>query len=159
MAEVDLHLHTTISDGRLTPKELIELLVERGIRVAAITDHDITDGLEEAWETARAYPNLTVIPGVELSTDIPGNEIHVLGYYIDYLSPNLQNALAGFRDSRVDRAKDMVKKLANLGMPVDWEHVLRLAGEGAIGRPHIGRALVERGYVANLQEAFALYLS
>jgi hypothetical protein len=159
MAEVDLHLHTTISDGRLTPKELIELLVERGICVAAITDHDITDGLEEAWETAQAYPHLTIIPGVELSTDIPGNEIHILGYYIDYLSTDLQSALADFRSSRVDRAKSMVKQLANLGMPVEWTHVLRLAGEGAIGRPHIARALMEMGYVTTLKEAFDLYLS
>ncbi len=159
MAEVDLHLHTTVSDGRLTPKELVDLLARCGVRIAAITDHDITDGLEPAWEAAQAHPKLTIIPGVELSTDIPGNEIHILGYYIDYKDPDLQAELARFRHSRVDRARQMVNRLMELGMPVEWDHVQQIAGEGAIGRPHIARALVERGYVANLQEAFDRYLS
>ena len=159
MAEVDLHLHTTVSDGRLTPKELVDLLARRGVRIAAITDHDITDGLEPAWEAAQAYPELTIIPGVELSTDIPGNEIHILGYYIDYKDPELQASLAQFRYSRVDRARQMVGRLVELGMPVEWDRVQQIAGEGAIGRPHIARALMERGYVTTFQEAFERYLS
>ena len=159
MAEVDLHLHTTVSDGRLTPKELVDLLAQRGVRVAAITDHDITDGLEPAWEAAQVYPELTIIPGVELSTDIPGNELHILGYYIDYKDPDLQASLAHFRLSRVDRAQQMVGRLVELGMPVEWDRVQQIAGEGAIGRPHIARALMEKGYVATFQEAFERYLS
>ena len=159
MAEVDLHLHTTVSDGRLTPKELVDLLARRGVRVAAITDHDITDGLEPAWEAAQAYPELTIIPGVELSTDIPGNEVHILGYYIDYKDPDLQASLAHFRLSRVDRARQMVGRLVELGMPVEWDRVQQIAGEGAIGRPHIARALVEKGHVATLKEAFDRYLN
>ena len=91
--EVDLHLHTTESDGRLTPAELVKLVAERGLKVVAITDHDITDALEPAWETAKSYPQLTIIPGIELSTDIPGSEIHILGYYIDYKNKDLQAKL------------------------------------------------------------------
>ena len=81
--QVDLHLHTTWSDGRLSPKQLIELLVRNGLRVVALTDHDSTQGLTEAFEAASLTKDLTIIPGVELSTDIPGNEIHILGYFID----------------------------------------------------------------------------
>ncbi len=158
MAEVDLHLHTTVSDGRLTPEQLVELVAKGGVRVAAVTDHDITDGLERAWEAAKAYPQLTIIPGVELSTDIPGNEVHILGYCLDYRDPDFQASLLRFRHSRVDRAQGMVARLAELGMPLEWERVQQIAGEGAIGRPHIARAMIEKGYISRLQEAFDQYL-
>jgi predicted metal-dependent phosphoesterase TrpH len=139
MSQVDLHLHTTCSDGRLTPAQLIELVAERGLRVVAITDHDSTEGL------------------TELSTDIPGNEIHVLGYFIRYHDASFQQTLREFRDGRVDRAREMVGKLAALGLPVDWDRVLELAG-GAVGRPHIAQAMVEKGYITYPQEAFIKYL-
>ena len=158
MAEVDLHLHTTVSDGRLTPAQLVDLLVQRGLRVVAITDHDITDGLEPAWEAAKAHPQLTIIPGIELSTDIPGNEIHILGYCVDYRDREFQTFLGEFRRSREDRAERMVARLAELGMPLEWKRVQQIAGEGAIGRPHIAHAMLEKGYIANLQEAFNQYL-
>ena len=158
MAEIDLHLHTTESDGRLAPHELIALAAQRGLKVVAITDHDITDGLEPAWEAAMAYPQLTLIPGIELSTDIPGNEIHILGYYIDYKDPELQAALSLFRTSRVRRAEKMVMTLGSLGLAVEWERVKEIAGPGAIGRPHIAQAMVEKGYITQPQEAFDKYL-
>lgn len=158
MAEVDLHLHTTISDGRLTPEQLVHLVARRGLRVVAVSDHDITDGLEAAWNAAEEYPQLTILPGVELSTDIPGNEIHVLGYCINYRAADFQAALKRFRDSRVGRAQGMVERLRALGMPVDWERVQQIAGEGAIGRPHIARAMLERGYISRLSEAFDNYI-
>lgn len=158
MAEVDLHLHTTISDGRLSPSQLVELLARRGLRVAAITDHDITDGLEPAWEAAAAHPELTIIPGIELSTDIPGNEIHILGYYVDYRDQEFQGYLMEFRRSREDRAEQMVARLMELGMPLEWKRVKQIAGEGAIGRPHIAHAMLEKGYISHLQEAFDQYL-
>jgi predicted metal-dependent phosphoesterase TrpH len=158
MAEIDLHLHTTQSDGRLTPTELITLVADRGLKVVAVTDHDITDGLEPAMAAAAAYPQLTIIPGVELSTDIPGNEVHILGYYIRYEDTAFQATLARFRDMRVGRAQEMVTRLAEMGMPLDWERVREIAGEGAIGRPHIAQALIERGYVSGRQEAFDKYL-
>ncbi|MBI4310993.1 MAG: PHP domain-containing protein [Chloroflexi bacterium] len=156
--EVDLHLHTTLSDGRLSPTELVRLVAKNGLKVVAITDHDITDGLEEAFEAAKAFPQLTIIPGVELSTDIPGNEVHMLGYYMDYKGARFQATLSRFREGRVGRAQEMVRKLAELGMPVEWERVVQIAGEGTIGRPHIAQALVEKGYFQYPQQAFERHL-
>ena len=156
--EVDLHLHTTESDGRLGPAELVNFVAGRGLKIVAITDHDITDGLEPAWEAAKAYPDLHIIPGIELSTDIPGNEIHILGYYIDHGDREFQATLQCFRESRVGRAKEMVDKLGDLGLPLDWERVKEIAGQGAIGRPHIAQAMVEKGYVSLPAEAFQRYI-
>ena len=157
MAEVDLHLHTTFSDGRLTPTQLVELVAARGLRVVSISDHDSTEGIQEALEAASRFPQLTIIPGVELSTDIPGNEIHVLGYFIRCEDAAFQQTLRSFRDGRVDRAREMVDKLAALGLPVDWDRVCELA-QGAVGRPHIAQAMVEKGYITYPQEAFTRYI-
>jgi len=156
--KVDLHLHTTASDGVLTPSQLVVAAVRCGLRVIAITDHDSTEGIAEALEAAQAYPSLTVIPGVELSTDIPKGEVHILGYYIDYRDAEFQARLHRLRHSRVDRAQRMLAKLERLGMPLRWERVLELADGGAVGRPHIARALMEAGYVASFQEAFERYI-
>ncbi len=160
MILVDLHLHTTFSDGRLTPGELIRLVVQRGLQVIAITDHDSTEGIEASLEAAKAFPELKVIPGIELSTDIPGNEVHLLGYFIgaDYRDPEFQRALVRFRNAREERGRRMVEKLANLGVHVPWERVKELSGGGAVGRPHIARVMVEKGYVKLSQEAFTLYI-
>ncbi len=158
MAEVDLHLHTTYSDGRLTPTQLVDLVAERGLRVVAVTDHDSTEGLAEAFEAAEKHPQLTIIPGIELSTDIPGNEIHVLGYFIDYFNPGFQQTLAEFREGRLDRGRRMVDNLEKLGLSIDWERVLELSDGGAVGRPHIAQAMVEKGYITYPQEAFDKYI-
>ena len=157
MSKVDLHLHTTFSDGRLTPTQLVELIVSKGITVASVTDHDSTEGIPEALEAAARFPQLTIIPGIELSTDIPGTEVHMLGYFIRYEDAAFQEMLRSFRDGRVDRAREMVDKLGALGLPVDWERVCELA-QGAVGRPHIAQAMVEKGYISRPQEAFVHYL-
>ena len=158
MAVVDLHLHTTASDGRLSPTELINLVAGRGLKAIAVTDHDSTEGLGEALEAAKAFPQLTIIPGVELSTDVPGNEIHVLAYFIQYHNPKLQETLHKFRLGRVDRAKRMVEKLRDMGVEIEWQRVHEIAGDGAVGRPHIALALVEKGYITEPREAFAKYI-
>ena len=158
MAEVDLHLHTTYSDGRLTPTQLVDLVAQRGLRVVAVTDHDSTEGLAEAMEAAAKYPDLTIIPGIELSTDIPGNEIHVLGYFINYIDSGFQSTLSEFREGRLDRASRMVSNLEKLGISIDWERVLELSDGGAVGRPHIAQAMVEKGYIKYPQEAFEKYI-
>lgn len=158
MAQVDLHLHTTRSDGRLSPTRLVGLLAGRGLRVVAITDHDSTEGLAEALEAADKFPQLNIIPGIELSTDIPGNEIHVLGYFIHYSDIGFQKILEEFRDGRVERAREMVRKLAALGVTVDWNRVLELADGGSVGRPHIAQSMVEKGYIKYPQQAFAKYI-
>ena len=103
--------------------------------------------MAEALETASNYPEMTVIPGIELSTEVPGSEIHVLGYYVDCGEPSFQRMLAEFREGRVDRGRQMVRKLNDLGLRISWERVLELSGGGAVGRPHMAQALVEAGYV------------
>lgn len=155
---VDLHLHTTASDGKLSPAQLIDQAAALGLRIIAITDHDSTDGIGPALEAARKYPQLTIIPGIEISTDIPRGEIHVLGYFIDYQSPKLQRDLIGMRLSREQRAKSMIKKLAKLGIHIEWERVKELAEGGSIGRPHIAQAMLEKGYISSHAEAFAKYI-
>lgn len=158
MAEVDLHMHTTRSDGQLTPTALVELLARNGVKVAAITDHDSTSGLDEALAAAQAYPQLRIIPGVEISTDVEGGEIHILAYHVDRNDAGFQQVLERFRAARYDRGRRMLEKLAELGMPLEWERVLEIAGDASIGRPHVARALIEKGYVASNQEAFDKYL-
>ena len=158
MATVDLHLHTTASDGRLSPTELVNLLGERGLRIAAITDHDSTEGLTEAYEAKARFPHLSLIPGIELSTEAGDSEIHVLGYFLNWQDQEFQQVLSGFRKGRVGRGQAMVERLGELGLPVEWERVLHFAGDGAVGRPHIALAMVERGYVPGVREAFDLYL-
>ena len=158
MALVDLHLHTTASDGRLSPTQLVALLAKQRVQVAAITDHDSTEGLAEASSAAESFPNLTIIPGIELSADLPGNEIHVLGYFIQYDDVQFQKTLTNFRQGRRKRAQQMVQKLGELGVKIEWERVQELAGDGAVGRPHIAQAMVEKGYIKAVQEAFVTYL-
>ena len=158
MAMADLHLHTTASDGRLTPTQLIELVATKGLGAVAITDHDSTEGLAEAFQAARAFPQLTVIPGLELSTDLPGNEIHVLAYYIEYDEPRVQETLKKFRLGRLDRGRMIVEKLRDLGVEIEWQRVQEIAGEGAVGRPHIALAMVEKGYIRQPQDAFSGYI-
>ncbi len=158
-SRADLHTHSTFSDGVLSPTELIALAYRRGVRIMALTDHDTIEGLPEAFATAARYPDLTLIPGVEISTDIPGSEVHVLGHFIDWQDQEFQCRLQQMRQSRLGRARKMVDKLVALGKPVSWDRVQSLASEGAIGRPHIARALVEAGRVATVNEAFDLYLN
>ena len=157
-ATIDLHLHTLASDGRLTPTELIQLVVKQGLKTVSITDHDSTEGLAEAYEAAKEFPYLRIIPGIEMSADLPGNEVHVLGYFLDYHDVEFQATLTEFRRGRVDRAQIMVEKLDALGMHVEWEQVQRFAGDGSVGRPHIALALVEAGYFEEPKEAFEEYL-
>ncbi|MDE2938371.1 MAG: PHP domain-containing protein [Chloroflexota bacterium] len=155
---VDLHLHTLASDGRLTPTQLVDLIASKGVTVAAISDHDTTDGIAEAVRAAAAHPNLEIIPAIELSTDIPGDEIHMLGYFLQYEDEEFQGILKRFRDGRLERGRAVVEKLAALGKPVDWERVQEIAGDGSVGRPHIALAMVEAGYFKEPKEAFYEYL-
>jgi predicted metal-dependent phosphoesterase TrpH len=154
----DFHMHSTFSDGRLTPTQLIELAYRNGVRIMSLTDHDIVDGLPEAFEAAARYPDFTLIPGIEMSTDVPGNEVHIVGHFIDWQDERFRQQLVHLQDSRLQRARKMVDRLAELGKPVAWERVEAFAGEGAVGRPHIALALVEAGQCASVNEAFERYL-
>ncbi len=152
--EVDLHLHTRASDGVLSPADLTRLCAERGLKIIAISDHDTTEGLAEAHETAREYPNLEIIPAIELSTDVPGSEIHILGYFIDVGDVSFQRILKRFRDGRYERGRLMVEKLVELGYSITWERVREIGDDAAIGRPHIAAAMVEAGHFKYPREVF-----
>ena len=158
VAKIDLHLHTLASDGRLTPTELIQLVAKQGLETISITDHDSTEGLAEAYEAAKDFPNLRIIPGIEMSADIPGDEVHVLGYFLEYEDPDFQAKLLEFRRGRIERAQMMVEKLDALGVHITWERVQHFAGDGTVGRPHIALAMVEMGYCKEPKDAFDEYL-
>ncbi len=155
---VDLHSHTTASDGALTPRELVREAVKRGLRVVAITDHDSTSGLAEAFAEAALHPSLTVVPGLEINCDVDGGEVHVLGYYVDHEAEWFQAFLAGQRAERRERVHRIAARLAELGLPIDPEEILALVREGSAGRPHVAQAMVNRGYVKSVREAFDRYL-
>jgi predicted metal-dependent phosphoesterase TrpH len=154
----DLHLHSTASDGRLSPEEVVRTAAKLGLAVISITDHDSVDGIAPALKAAENHPPLRVIPGVECSTDVPHGEVHVLGYFIDYTNPELVIKLAAFRNSRKVRAQKMIDKLAGMGINIEWNRVEDIAGSGSVGRPHIAQAMLERGYVPSLKEAFNRYI-
>jgi predicted metal-dependent phosphoesterase TrpH len=158
-SKVDLHIHSTSSDGQLSPAEVVRKSAEARLTVIALTDHDTVDGIIPALEAARAFPRLKVIPGVEINTDVPTGEAHVLGYFIDYTRPELQTTLNRMRDSRYKRAQGMVTKLRNLGAPIEWGHVQEIAGDSPIGRPHIAQAMLAIGYITSFKEAFTKYIS
>jgi len=158
MGKTDLHVHSTASDGRFHPEELVAKAAALGITALAIADHDSVDGVTPGLEAARAFPDLTFIPNVEISTDTDSGEVHILGYFIDYRDSELLARLEGFRNSRRNRARAMLAKLEGLGMPLSWERVQEFAGTGAIGRPHVAQAMLEKGYIATFREAFDKYI-
>lgn len=154
---IDLHTHTTASDGLLSAEDLVRLAHDAGVGILAITDHDSTNSVDAGMEVAREV-GIEVVPAVELNTDVPGAEVHVLGYCIDHHVAWLQEILARLREGRLHRAARMVEKLTLLGVPVQMERVLTFAGGGAVGRPHVARALVEAGHVSETAEAFTKYI-
>ncbi|MEE9365645.1 MAG: PHP domain-containing protein [Dehalococcoidales bacterium] len=159
MSKVDLHIHSTASDGRHSPQEIVRRAAGLGLEVIALADHDSVDGIAPALEEARKLNRLQFIPAVEVSTDVPSGEVHILGYFIDYTSEELAAALEGFRYSREGRAQGMVAKLAELGIQISWERVREIAGDGAIGRPHIAQAMLEKGHIGSIKEAFDKYIA
>jgi 3',5'-nucleoside bisphosphate phosphatase len=153
---VDLHAHTTASDGRATPEELIAQAHAADLEAVAITDHDTLDGLPAAQVAADAI-GIRLVRGIELSTIDGTREIHLLGLHLEYTEP-LAARLISVQHARVDRAVEMVAKLNTLGMPVTMEMVLREAAGGAVGRPHVARALVAGGWVRDVRDAFDRWL-
>ena len=154
----DFHTHSTRSDGLLTPTELVDLAASRGVRVMALTDHDTLDGLEEAEAAAARHPGFLLVPGVELSCDVPRTEVHMLGLFVDRTNKRLITELARFREGRIGRARGITEALDRLGVSISWDRVQELAGEASIGRPHIAQVLRERGHVQTIEEAFDRYI-
>ena len=155
---VDLHLHTTASDGKLSPTQLVELAGSKGLQTISVSDHDTTAGLIEAQRAVDSIPGMRLIPGIELSCDVPGGEVHMLGYFMDVNDPGFQDILVTFREGRLARGEGMVEKLAEFGMHIQWERVLEIAGDASVGRPHVADALVEAGYFQERSDAFREYL-
>lgn len=154
---IDLHTHTNASDGLDTPAELVAKASQRGLSVLGITDHDTVDGLEAAAEAAKAA-NITLVPGVELSTTVERAEVHVLGYFVDRTNADLRTRLHQLAASRVSRVERMIDRLHELGYPVNRDAILAQAEEGSIGRPHVARALIEIGAVTSVDDAFERFL-
>lgn len=154
---IDLHVHTTASDGTLTPAELVALAQEKGLKAVAVTDHDTVEGLPEALKAAGSR-GFEVVPGVEISVDYRGGEMHILGYCVDPCSEPLLDSLAQLQEYRRERNPKVIRKLRELGMLISLEEVEEAAGGNVIGRPHFAAVLVRKGYAAGTQEAFDKYL-
>jgi 3',5'-nucleoside bisphosphate phosphatase len=159
VGKVDLHIHTTASDGKFSPAEIVRKASESGLLYIAICDHDSIEGVIPAREAAVSFPGMTVIGGVEINTDIPQGELHLLGYFCDCKNEELKVTLERLRNSRIERAIKMIKKLRGLGVKIDYERVEELAGGGSVGRPHLAQAMLEKGYINTLREAFLKYIS
>jgi predicted metal-dependent phosphoesterase TrpH len=154
---VDLHVHTTASDGALAPRDLVRLAARHGVRILAVTDHDSTEGLPEAIDEAARH-GIEIVPGLEINTDVPGAEIHVLGYCVDWQAAWFQAFLREQRAERTARVHRIVEQLTGLGMPLAAEEVFAICKEGSPGRPHVAQAMVNRGYVKSVREAFDRWL-
>ena len=148
----DMHSHSTASDGTCPPEEVMRRASAAGLDVIALTDHDTVAGHRAA--AGALPPGLTLVPGMELSCRLQGHSVHLLGYLFDPADAELAGECARIRESRVHRAKAMVERLDELGVPVTWEQVSTLAGDGVVGRPHIARAMVAVGVISSPDEAF-----
>lgn len=154
---IDLHTHSTASDGSFPPAEVVRQAQAGGLTAMALTDHDTVDGLPEAVAAGERL-GVEVIPGVEISAQFPGGTMHILGLFVDYRNGLLDQRLAVLKQARIDRNPQIIAKLNALGIPITMEQVNKISGGGQVGRPHIARALMEMGAIRNLQEAFDKYL-
>ncbi|BFU96329.1 MAG: Phosphoesterase [Nitrospira sp.] len=158
MSRIDLHLHTTHSDGSLRPSEVLALAKAASVTALAITDHDITSGLPEAIASGEAL-GIEVVPGVEISSFDGRSELHILGYFVDWKNPIFNDRLVSLRASRHRRNPLIVERLRAAGLDVTYEEVQALAGTDAVGRPHIAQLLMKKRYVTSAKEAFDRYLA
>ena len=158
MSRIDLHLHTTHSDGSLPPSEVLKLAKKASVTALAITDHDITSGLPEAMSVGQEL-GIEVIPGVEISSFDGRSELHILGYCLDWKDPVLNERLGTLRASRHRRNPLIIERLRAAGLDVTYEEVRELAGTESVGRPHIAQLLMKKKYVSSAKEAFDRYLA
>jgi predicted metal-dependent phosphoesterase TrpH len=156
---VDLHTHSTASDGLYAPAELVRLASLAHLQIIGLADHDSVEGLPEAIEAGKPL-GLEVIPAVEINTDLPNKqgEAHVLGYFVEYGQREFQDTLQVLRDARMVRGERMVEQLRRIGLNITWERVHQLA-KGAVGRPHVAQALIEAGYATDIDDAFAKWIA
>lgn len=159
MRRIDLHTHSTCSDGSFSVKELIDYAHEKELAAIALTDHDTIDGVEEAVTYGKEkYPDLEVIPGIEFSTVNEGKDVHVVGLFVDYTDQKLRDRLATFKNARVERNRKMCKKLTEGGIPITYEELEEAFPDTTITRAHYAKFMLEKGYIKSRQEAFDRYI-
>jgi 3',5'-nucleoside bisphosphate phosphatase len=158
MSGLDLHLHTTHSDGSCTPTEVVNLAHAAGVTALAITDHDITTAIAEALTVGQHW-GIEIIPGVEISSTRGNSEIHILGYFLDWEDVHFNKQLTTLRESRHRRNPQIIERLQALGIDITYDDVRAFAGSDSIGRPHIARALIDKGVVTSAKEAFDRFLA
>jgi predicted metal-dependent phosphoesterase TrpH len=157
MKYVDLHLHSTASDGVMSPSDLVRYAKAKNLQAIAVTDHDTIEGLEEALSEGKKL-DFEVIPGIEISAEFSPGSMHLLGYFLDIHHPVLIEKLRYLQKARAARNPKIVEKLNHLGMKVSYEDVVKASGGGQVGRPHFAQVLLEKGYVRSIQEAFERFL-
>lgn len=157
MKQIDLHVHSNVSDGTLTPQELVLYAEEKNLAAFALTDHDTVRGIYEAEEAAKET-DLDLIPGIEISSEYKGGDIHILGLYIDYKQPEFSAALQRFVDAREQRNKEMAKKLSEHGFLVTMEEITAAYPDAVITRAHFAKYMKAKGYVSSYEEAFRKYI-
>lgn len=155
--EADLHIHTTASDGVFMPSEVVRLAALNKVKVISVTDHDTVDGIDEAVAAAKEY-GIEIVPGIEISSTYREREVHILGYFLDYKQEWFVEFLNTLKNARYERAKRIVEKLKNLGVKIDFNEIQCLDNEMSLGRPHIARILVSKGYASDIPDAFSKYL-
>lgn len=158
MDKIDLHVHTTASDGTMCPRDVVSLAAMQGLKAIALTDHDTMAGLNEAGEAGELL-GVTIVPGIELSTDYQGREVHLLGYFLDPEAEKLRDYMAWVQSARRARNEKIVEKLQKKGFDVTMEQLEAAHPDATPGRPHIAQRLVEIGAVDSVKEAFRRYLS
>ncbi|MBQ3795538.1 MAG: PHP domain-containing protein [Butyrivibrio sp.] len=159
MKRIDLHTHSTCSDGSYSVHELIDYAHEKGLAAIALTDHDTIDGVEEAVNYGKEkYPDMEVIPGIEFSTVNEGKDVHVVGLYVDYNDQKLKDRLATFKNARVERNIKMCKKLTEGGIKISYEDLTAAFPDTSITRAHYAKYMLEKGYIKSKQEAFDRYI-
>jgi len=157
MGYVDLHLHTTASDGVMTPSEIVRYAKSKGLQAIAITDHDTIEGLEEGLLEGEKI-GFEVVPGVEISAEYSPGSMHLLGYFLDIHDPLLKGNLDYLQKARAERNPKIIENLNRLGVRISYEEVVKASGGGQVGRPHFAQVLIEKGYVRSFQEAFDRFL-
>ena len=154
---VDLHVHSNKSDGSFTPAGLVDYAVEKGLKAFALTDHDTTEGLDEALDAAKGT-TVEVIPGIEFSTEYEGKDIHIVGLYIDHKCSAFRERIQAFVDSRIERNRKMCANLQGAGIDISYEKLLAAFPGAVITRAHYAKYLLDQGAVKNMPEAFDKYV-
>ena len=158
VSEVDLHVHTTVSDGTFSPGDIVRMAAKENLKAIAITDHDSVDGNQEAIDAGRQF-GVEIIPGIEISAEFGPGTLHILGYYLDYTYGPLLEKMEFLDMARKRRNPRIIEQLQSMGADITYEELLEEAGAGVAGRPHIAQILLRKGFIASEQEAFDRYLA